>query len=252
VPIRNRSEIEVRDMDDQAAVDADGPEAVPEPARPDPIAGDLVTETFAYDGGRQVRVYVPPDPPEAIVFAGDGQMISQWGGYLEEADVPPTMIVGAYRADDTDEMVRIREYSPSFDEGRFAAHERFLVEDVRRWVRSHLGVALPAERTAVCGVSASGELSLALGLRHPDIYGAVFSASPGGGYRPPAIMPSPLPRAYLVAGTLEPFFLENATRWADALRDAGADVVMTERVGNHGDPFWQGEFPLMVAWAFGR
>ena len=118
-------------------------------------------------------------------------------------------------------------------------------------MRSRFGVALPAERTAVFGVSASGELALAMGLRHPDIYGAVFCASPGGGYRPPAVMPSPLPRAYLVAGTLEPFFLENATRWAVALRDAGADVVMTERVGSHGDAFWSEEFPLMVAWAFG-
>ena len=239
-------------MDDQAAVGAHAPGAAPEPARADPIAGELVTETFDYDGGRQVTVYVPPDPPEAVVFAGDGQLISQWGGYLEAADVPPTMIVGAYRTDDEDEMVRIREYSPSFDEERFAAHERFFVEDVRGWVRSRFGVALPAERTAVCGVSASGELSLAMGLRHPDIYGAVFSASPGGGYRPPAVLPSPLPRTYLVAGTLEPWFLENATRWADALRDAGADVVMMERVGDHGDPFWAAEFPLMVAWAFGR
>lgn len=65
-------------------------------------------------------------------------------------------------------------------------------------------------------------------------------------------MPSPLPRAYLVAGTQERFFLNNATRWAHALRDAGADVVMTERAGSHGDPFWKEEFPLMVAWAFGR
>ena len=48
------------------------------------------------------------------------------------------------------------------------------------------------------------------------------------------------------------FFLENAMRWAEALRDAGADVVMTERVGSHGDAFWKQEFPLMVAWAFGR
>ncbi len=59
-------------------------------------------------------------------------------------------------------------------------------------------------------------------------------------------------RAYLVAGTLEPFFLKNATRWAVALREAGADVVMTERVGSHGDAFWREEFPLMVAWAFGH
>ena len=68
----------------------------------DPIVGDVVTETFDYDDGRQVTVYVPPDPPEAIVFAGDGQMISQWGGILEAADVPSTMIVGAHRlADET-------------------------------------------------------------------------------------------------------------------------------------------------------
>ncbi len=213
----------------------------PEPPRADPIAGDLVTETFDYDGGRQVTVYVPPDPPEAVVFAGDGQLISQWGGYLEAADVPPTMIVGVHRTDDPDEMVRIAEYSPSFDEERFAAHERFFVEEVRGWVRSRFSLALPPERTAVCGVSASGELALAMGLRHPDVYGAVF-----------CVLPSPLPATYLVAGTLEPWFLENATRWADALRDAGADVVMAERAGDHGDPFWQAEFPLMVSWAFQR
>ena len=29
------------------------------------------------------------------------------------------------------------------------------------------------------------------------------------------------------------------TRRATALRDAGAEVVMTERVGSHGERFWQ-------------
>ena len=169
---------------------------------------------------------------------------------LEAADVPPTMIVGTHRVDD--EMLRLHEYSPIFDSVRFAAHEKFFVEDVRQWTRSHFGVALPAERTAVFGVSASRELALAMGLRHPDIYGAVFCASPGGGYRPPAVMSNSLPRVYLVAGTLEPFFLKNTTHWAVALRDAGADVVMTERVGSHDGAFWKEEFPLMVAWAFGR
>lgn len=222
-----------------------------DPVRADPIAGELVTETFEYDGGRQATVYVPPDPPEAVVFAGDGQLISQWGGYLEAADVPPVMIVGAHRTDDEDEMARIREYSPTFDEQRFAAHEKFFVQDIRRWVRSRFGITMPAERTAVCGVSASGEFSIAMGLRRPDVYGAVFSASPGGGYRPPDVMPRVLPRTYLVAGTREPFFRDNAIRWADALRDAGAEVVMVERVGGHGDPFWAAEFPRMVAWAFG-
>jgi enterochelin esterase-like enzyme len=210
------------------------------------MSGEFVTERFEYDGGREVTVYVPADAPEAVVYAGDGQLISRW----DLADVPATMIVGAHRTDDADEMVRIREYSPSFDPDQFAAHEAFFVDEVRDWVRTRFGVALPPERTAVCGVSASAELALAMGMRHPDIYGSVFAASPGGGYRPPEVMPDRLPRTYLVAGTDEPFFRENATRWVDALRDADADVVMTERPGNHGDPFWREEFPLMVRWAF--
>jgi len=239
-------------MDDETEAETNVAERGPDPRRADPIAGELVTESFEYDGGRQVTVYLPASPPEAVVFAGDGQLISQWGGYLEAADLPPTMIVGAYRTGDKDEMVRIREYSPSIEPERFAAHEKFFVDDVRHWVQSRFGVSLPAECTAVCGVSASGELSLALGLRHPDLYGAVFSASPGAGYRPPTVMPSQLPRMYLVAGTQEPFFRDNATRWADALATAGADVVMMERVGAHGDPFWAEEFPRMVEWAFAR
>jgi enterochelin esterase-like enzyme len=222
-----------------------------------PSKGQLVTERFEYDDGRQVTAYIPRAAPEAVVFAGDGQLIASWGSVLEEANLPPTMIVGAHRLDD--ETLRIHEYSPgestaafAFDPERFAAHERFFVEDVRGWAQSRFGVELPADRTAVFGVSASAELALAMGLRHPDIYGAVLCTSPGGGYRPPAVMPSSLPRAYLVAGTREPFFRQNAARWAEALCDAGADVVMTERVGSHGDAFWREEFPLMVAWAFGR
>jgi pimeloyl-ACP methyl ester carboxylesterase len=211
---------------------------------------EFVSETFEYDGGRQVTVYIPPDPPEAVVFAGDGQLISSWGESLEADDKPSTMIVGVHRA--ADDTQRLHEYSPGFDPERFTTHERFFVEDVHRWTRSRFGVELPAERTAVFGVSASGELALAMGLRHPELYGAILCASPGAGFRPPALMPNSIPRTYLVAGTLEPFFHENATRWAIALRDARADVVLAERVGSHGDPFWREEFPLMVAWAFRR
>jgi hypothetical protein len=50
------------------------------------------------------------------VFAGDGQLISQWGGILEAANAPPTMIVATNRLDD--EMLRLHEYSPVFDAER--------------------------------------------------------------------------------------------------------------------------------------
>ena len=150
-----------------------------------------------------------------------------------------------------DDDGRLKEYVPGFDAACFAAHERFFVDDVRRRVASRFGVALPAERTGVWGASLGGELALAMGLRHPDVYGAVFAASPGAGYQPPAVLPSPLPRIYLVAGRQEPFFLANAMRWASALRDADADVAMVEQDGGHGGAFWGEEFPLMVVWAFG-
>jgi enterochelin esterase-like enzyme len=217
---------------------------------PDVISGEFVTEAFEYDGGRQVTVYVPPNVSEAIVFAGDGQRISKWGRLLAKADVPSTMIVGVHGLND--EALRLHEYSPGFEPERFAAHEKFFVDDVRRWTESRFNVALPTQRTAVLGVSAGGELALALGPRHTDVYGAIFCASPGGGYKPPCVISCPLPRTYLVAGTQEPFFLENARRWAEALRNANVDVVMNERAGSHGGAFWREEFPLMVAWAFGR
>ena len=104
------------------------------------IAGEFVNETFDYDGGRQVTVYVPPDSPDAVVFAGDGQLISQWGGILEAADLRSTLIVGAHRLDD--EMARIHAYSPGFDPERFSAHEEFFVEHVRRWTRSRCGMGV--------------------------------------------------------------------------------------------------------------
>ena len=213
------------------------------------ISGELIIERLGYDGGRHVTAYVPQRSPEAIVFAGDGQGIAKWIRYIDRDDLPATMVVAAHGLDDM--MARIHEYSPGFEPERFAAHEKFFVDDVREWTKSRFGVDMPSSRTAVLGASAGGELALALGLRHPDVYGAILCASPGGGYKPPSDLRGPFPRTYLVAGTEEPFFLDNARKWADALQ-AGAEVVMQERTGTHGGTFWQEEFPLMVAWAFCR
>lgn len=215
-----------------------------------PLVGQLVTETREHDEGRAVTVYVPPDPAEAIVFAADGGWhIGRLCEAIEGADVAPTMIVGVHGMADDDG--RLHEYVPGFDAARFDAHEAFFVHDVPRWVASRFGVALPTDRTAVWGASLGGELALALGLRHPDVFGTVLSASPGAGFPPPAALPGLLPRVYLTAGHQEPFFLDNATRWADALRDADADVVLLTRDGEHGGAFWFDELPAMLAWAFG-
>ncbi|MEZ4682627.1 MAG: hypothetical protein R2932_51310 [Caldilineaceae bacterium] len=214
-----------------------------------PIAGEMVTETFSYDDGRQVTVYVPPDPPEAIVFAGDGQLIAQWGETLEAADLPPTMIIGAPRGRRDAAATRVFAQVRSGTVCRPRTVFRRGCRCVGAVSVRYNAAARPHGGLWCFG---GGELALALGLRHPDRYGAIFAASPGAGYQPPAVMPSPLPRTYLVAGTQEPFFLENATRWADALHATDAAVVLRRRVAGHDDTMWREEFPLMVEWAFGN
>ena len=210
--------------------------------------GELVSETFPFDGGRQVTIYVPTRPVEMILYCGDGQLLPRWGTDLERDDLPSTMIVGVHRLDD--ETLRLHEYSAKFDPAKFKAHEDFLIDDVRLWVSSEFNANLPRDRTVAYGVSASGELALALGVRHPNIFGAVFSASPGAGYKPTDEMIDTMPPTYLVAGIQEPFFLENARRWANALSDKGNEVILAKRDAGHNDAMWRAELPKMVVWAF--
>ena len=89
---------------------------------------------------------------EAVVYAGDGEMISRWGPALEAADVPSTMVVGVHRH--ADEETRLHEYSPGFDPQRFTAHENFFVNDVRELgrgtVRSRPAVRAHRSVRGVC------------------------------------------------------------------------------------------------------
>ena len=217
------------------------------------LRGSLVAETFSFDGGRSVTAYVPPDLPEAVVYAADGGWHTERLAKALEASVKrsSTMVVGVHGLEDDDG--RLHEYVEGFGGERFEAFEQFFVEDVRAWVTSELDVGLTAERTAVWGASLGGEFALAMGLRHPEIYGVVLCASPGGGFTPAdASLPNEAPRTYLVGGTREQWFLDNASRWADALSEACVDVVIKKRDGEHGGAFWYEEFPRMLAWIFGR
>lgn len=212
--------------------------------------GELISRSFSFDGGREVTVFLPERPVELILFCGDGQLLPTWGFDLERDDLPSTMIVGVHRL--VDEELRLHEYSANFDPARFKAHEDFLMGDVRSWVSSRFEVELPHDRTAIYGVSASAELALALGVRYTQIFGAVLCASPGAGYKPTNELTDAMPPTYFVAGTQEPFFLENTRRWVNALGDNGNEVVLRERDAGHDDAMWRAELPKMVAWVFSR
>lgn len=42
------------------------------------IAGEFIIETLEHDGGQQAAAYIPAAAAEAVVFAGDGQLITLW------------------------------------------------------------------------------------------------------------------------------------------------------------------------------
>src|SRR3954447_3645970 len=52
----------------------------------------LLARSSSYGAGRRVTLYAPPDPSETIVFAGDGQMVSQWGVRTGGADLQPDFV----------------------------------------------------------------------------------------------------------------------------------------------------------------
>lgn len=211
--------------------------------------GRLVTGVLDHDGGRGVAVHVPAATVTEVVFAADGGWHAErLVAALESAGRDSTAVVCVDGMPDDDG--RLTEYVAGFDPARFEAHERFFADAVPAWAEAHAGVAAPVDRTAVWGASLGAELALAMGMRHPDRFGVVLAASPGAGYRPPDPMPARLPRSYLVAGTDEPFFLDNARRWGGALQDAGADVVLAERKATHGGEFWFEELAPMLTWAF--
>lgn len=200
------------------------------------------------DDGRRVRAQVAPEPTTAVVVVVDGGWHTE---RLAEAltaagcrDVTLLGVDGA--ADDRD---RLAECVLGVDPTRFAAHDYAVADLAPRWLRNDLDIDAPADRTAIWGASLGAEFALAMGLRHPDRFGAVLAASPGAGFQPPTDGLDQAPRTALVAGTDEPFFLANATRWARALEAAGAKVALTEHQGAHGDTFWFDAFPTMLAWA---
>lgn len=196
-----------------------------------------------------MSVYVPADPVDSVVLAADGGWhTKRLVAALERAGRTSTMVVGVHGMP-TDEG-RFAEYVPGVDPPRFDAHEAFFLNVVPEWLQARLGVTLRPERTAVWGASLGGEFALAMGVRHPDAFAAVFAASPGGGFRPTG-SEADLPAMYLVAGEQEPFFAESAERWHRAACDAGSKVVMQIREGDHGGSFWFEELPLMLTWVFG-
>ncbi|HEV2230592.1 MAG TPA: esterase, partial [Thermoplasmata archaeon] len=52
---------------------------------------------------------MPGAPPDAVIYAADGQGTASWGATVDRADLASTLIVGVHAA--PDETERLHEYS---------------------------------------------------------------------------------------------------------------------------------------------
>jgi len=194
----------------------------------------------------------PPDPAEGVVFAGDGRDLSVEARTLEAAVRPATMIVGCRGCGRDAATPRVTHRLLRLT-GCLRSLSVLFVDD--RW--SCLGTVVRSRHcrpnAPPCSGASRRELAARASGSAPMSTCAVSVRLSGAGYTHVSGRPLPFSAPYLVAGigtVLIPRQLR--TVWGVCVgRRRGAEVVMIERVGSHGSPYWPRSSPLMVAWAFG-
>lgn len=93
--------------------------------------------------------------------------------------IPPLILVGVYNTGEH----RIDEYTPSRDHrrqrgGHAEAYGRMITEELLPWLVLHHRTLPGPRNTALCGSSLGGLAALAIGLRRPEVFGAIAAFSP--------------------------------------------------------------------------
>lgn len=240
-----------------------GSQAPPPVQRAASLQGQIKPYTLHSDAlgeQRELTVYLPPDHtsahPVTVIYMADGQSVPEFAAVLEplitDGRLPSTLLVGVHSPEgmfsDPSQHLRAQEYLPDDHSERFAAHEKFFVDEVRTWAETDLGAPTDREHRAVFGYSNGGVFAAAMGIRHPDTYGYALAFS--AGMEPGAVTTPINSEFYLLAGTLEEGFHWNTQSFAQMLQIQGVSYVFRERVCGHDFIMWQEEFPAAVEWAF--
>ncbi len=236
-----------------------GPEAPPAPAVAQTLVGELRTvelDSEALGEPRRLHVYLPPGhdrrDPARVLYATDGRVSAELIEPLILAGrIPPIVSVGVAFGEAPGVDRRAQEYLPGFHPERFEAHRRFFVEEVPAWAEAELGVTVSREGRGIFGVSNGAAFAAAMGVRHPELFGAVMAFSLGITGAAPAWGPGVAPRHYLCAGSLEEGFERSTRRWAEVVRAAGAEVLHRTWVSGHDPVMWDGELPKALERAYG-
>lgn len=149
--------------------------------------------------------------------------------FIQAGRVEPLIIVGIYNAG----KQRLGEYTPTrapkLGGGRANSYAKFLLEEVRPFVRENYRVLEEPENTGIGGSSLGGLVSLYLGLRKPHIFGKIAALSPSIWWNGRVILRfadaapvRPLPRIWLDIGTREGArTVDDVERFRDVLLKKG-------------------------------
>jgi enterochelin esterase-like enzyme len=170
---------------------------------------------------------------------------------IQEGRVEPLIIIGIYNAG----KQRLGEYTPTrmprLGGGRANRYAKFLLDEVRPFVKRQYRVLEEAENTGIGGSSLGGLVSLYLGLRQPRIFGKIAALSPSVWWNERVILrfadaapAHPLPRIWLDIGTREgPRIVDDVERFRDVLIRKGWQLdgnLHYERVegAEHNEAAW--------------
>ncbi|WP_276351388.1 alpha/beta hydrolase [Cohnella caldifontis] len=219
------------------------------------------TSRYLPEGGRSLRVYLPPGYQETIgypvVYCQDGEDFFNFGRIatisqklILEEDWEPFVVVGV----DVDKKLRTSEYMPGGE--RHDSYTRFFAEELLPDVESRFSVRRsPAERV-LAGDSLGASVSLSLALRYPSLFTRVLSLS--GAYYEGSIEQVRVQRElsylriWMLAGLQETAyetdrgtfdFLALNRDMKRLLEAKGAVIRYGEKDGEHKWGFWQRELP---------
>jgi enterochelin esterase-like enzyme len=119
--------------------------------------------------------YKSDGPPNAllVLFDGDDILSDDFQGrttldnLIAARKIPPTVVVMVDNVGDRRLVDLVA--NPEFAD--------FMATELVPWVRAHYNVTRDPERTVVSGKSAGGLAAAYIGLRHPEVFGNVFSQS---------------------------------------------------------------------------
>lgn len=180
------------------------PSVVPAPREGRSLTGDVrllrAFRSEELDNTRDVLVYLPPGYEQdgsrryPVLYLHDGQNIfdartsfagQEWGvdetaeRLVHGGQIAPAIIVAIYHAGAS----RADEFAPTRDVhrgagGRADRYATFLVDELKPHIDALFRTRADAAHTAVGGSSLGGLVTLHMGLRYPQVFGALAVLSP--------------------------------------------------------------------------